>query len=265
MNEEALEEHGTPEISTLPLATIDSQTPLVIDLPDGQKLVVGNLDPGTVIEVATWRGTGRPDSRTNRLMLGVSESEKEVPIYNKAGVKESIRYKDSKPKLREVSLKDEVESLASRSDSMRYTVSSSTTVGEQVQRRQGQSRRLSAKRIFKSVAIVVVIVLIFIGLIVPGKMRISHPQSGVASSMGSIKNSLIVFRQGIPGKVGEPVIVDVSDSKISPVVAVVSAVMGDNYLLATSAGQFQSSSRKIHGKVQFVIPYLGYFATLLGK
>jgi hypothetical protein len=83
--------------------------------------------------------------------------------------------------------------------------------------------------------------------------------------MGSIKNSLIVFRQGIPGKVGEPVIVDVSDLKISPVVAVVSAVQGDNYLLATSTEQFQSSSRKIHGKVQFVIPYLGYFATLLGK
>jgi Mg-chelatase subunit ChlI len=27
---------------------------------------------GSVIEVATWRGTGRPDSRTSRLMLGMS-------------------------------------------------------------------------------------------------------------------------------------------------------------------------------------------------
>ena len=73
MNEEVLKTLSDSDISTLPLATIDTQAPLVIDLPDGQKLVVGNLDPGTVIEVATWRGTGRPDSRTNRLMLGVSE------------------------------------------------------------------------------------------------------------------------------------------------------------------------------------------------
>jgi hypothetical protein len=52
-----------------------TESPLIIDLPDGQKIVVGNIPNGTVIEVATWRGTGRPDSRTNRMMLGVSSAE----------------------------------------------------------------------------------------------------------------------------------------------------------------------------------------------
>ena len=54
-------------LSRLPMPPSDS--PLVIDLPDGQKLVLGNMAAGSVIEVATWRGTGRPDSRTSRLML----------------------------------------------------------------------------------------------------------------------------------------------------------------------------------------------------
>jgi hypothetical protein len=62
-----------PEMTALPMASGDS--PLVIDLPDGQKLVVGNLAAGSVIEVATWRGTGRPDSRTSRLMLGMSSAQ----------------------------------------------------------------------------------------------------------------------------------------------------------------------------------------------
>lgn len=62
----------TPEVSSLPLKSDES--PLVIDLPDGQKLVVGKLANGSVIEVATWRGTGRPDSRTSRLMLGMSSA-----------------------------------------------------------------------------------------------------------------------------------------------------------------------------------------------
>ena len=63
-----------PVISSIPVPPSDSA--LVIDLPDGQKLLVGKIETGTVIEVATWRGTGRPDSRTNRLMLGMSnESE----------------------------------------------------------------------------------------------------------------------------------------------------------------------------------------------
>jgi hypothetical protein len=57
-------------LSSIPVPPADSA--LVIDLPEGQKLVLGKMEDGTVIEVATWRGTGRPDSRTNRLMLGVS-------------------------------------------------------------------------------------------------------------------------------------------------------------------------------------------------
>jgi hypothetical protein len=61
-----------PEVSKLPMK--QDESPLVIDLPDGQKLVVGRMENGSVIEVATWRGTGRPDSRTSRLMLGMSSS-----------------------------------------------------------------------------------------------------------------------------------------------------------------------------------------------
>lgn len=67
-----------PKVTQIPLPISDSA--LVIDLPDGQKLVVGRMNHGTVIEVATWRGTGRPDSRTNRMMLGMSNTEIEAQI-----------------------------------------------------------------------------------------------------------------------------------------------------------------------------------------
>jgi hypothetical protein len=70
------ESKSTPVVSKIPLPV--SQTPLVIDLPDGQKLVIGEMTPGAVIEVATWRGTGRPDSRTSRLMLGMSSGQSEL-------------------------------------------------------------------------------------------------------------------------------------------------------------------------------------------
>jgi hypothetical protein len=64
--------------SELPLVSRDETPPLLLDLPDGQQLVVGKLPDGIVIEIATWRGTGRPDSRTNRMMLGVSYDDEEV-------------------------------------------------------------------------------------------------------------------------------------------------------------------------------------------
>jgi hypothetical protein len=66
------EDSKEAKVSSIPIPTSDN--PMVIDLPDGQKIVLGKLSPGSVIEVATWRGTGRPDSRTNRFMLGVSDS-----------------------------------------------------------------------------------------------------------------------------------------------------------------------------------------------
>ncbi len=65
-----------PIVSRVPLPISDSA--LVIDLPDGQKLVIGKMSQGTVIEVATWRGVGRPDSRTNRMMFGMSTAEIEA-------------------------------------------------------------------------------------------------------------------------------------------------------------------------------------------
>ena len=85
-----------PIVTSLPLPSSDSV--LVIDLPDGQKLLVGKMEHGTVIEVATWRGTGRPDSRTNRLMLGMSNgdadqiSEKSAQEAQEVVDKRSIQY-----------------------------------------------------------------------------------------------------------------------------------------------------------------------------
>jgi hypothetical protein len=77
-----------PTISNIPIAVSDN--PMVIDLPDGQKIVLGKLNPGAVIEVATWRGTGRPDSRTNRFMLGISDSTS-TPSPEAAGQSQSTK------------------------------------------------------------------------------------------------------------------------------------------------------------------------------
>ena len=77
-----------PVVTSLPLPSSDSV--LVIDLPDGQKLLVGKMTAGSVIEVATWRGTGRPDSRTNRLMLGMSNGEVEGTSENGAEATQTV-------------------------------------------------------------------------------------------------------------------------------------------------------------------------------
>ena len=88
------EPSNEPIISSIPVPPSDSA--LVIDLPDGQKLLVGKIETGTVIEVATWRGTGRPDSRTNRLMLGMSSESEAKQATEAANQPKQISSKDLK-------------------------------------------------------------------------------------------------------------------------------------------------------------------------
>ena len=83
-----------PVVSKIPMPPSDSA--LVIDLPDGQKLVIGKMEHGTVIEVATWRGTGRPDSRTNRMMLGMTNAELEATIEAAAATESAEKAKEVK-------------------------------------------------------------------------------------------------------------------------------------------------------------------------
>jgi len=265
MNRDELSQPEVLETSKLPLATIGSQAPLVIDLPDGQKLVVGNLDPGTVIEIATWRGTGRPDSRTNRLMLGVSASEEEIPVTGKDKSRDSDGVEVSKLALAPLDQVTEGEAIHANKNSMQYSVSTSNTVSEQINRTGSLKKRLKFGILGKFAVAALLCFIILLGLIGPGNLRIAHPASGVSSSLGSAKDSLFIVQANSMGKVGEPVIVNIPGEKESPVLAIVSAIDGDNYLLATNTNQFQSKTGMIHGKVLFVVPFLGAIAHLFGK
>ena len=46
--------------------------PFVVDLPDGKKLYVADLEEGMALEVATWRGVGEPDSRVARMIVAAT-------------------------------------------------------------------------------------------------------------------------------------------------------------------------------------------------
>jgi len=61
-------------------------------------LVIGKMGQGTVIEVATWRGVGRPDSRTSRMMFGMSSAE--IDVENPDGEVDSSPNFSESPVLR---------------------------------------------------------------------------------------------------------------------------------------------------------------------
>lgn len=98
-------DNAEAKVSKLPVELNDA--PLVIDLPDGQKIILGKMQNGAVIEVATWHGTGRPDSRTNRFMIGMTSGDSISPNQSNPNSSEvspskKMRSIDAKVALRKV-------------------------------------------------------------------------------------------------------------------------------------------------------------------
>lgn len=237
------------EAEDFSLVNDNSQPPLVVDLPDGQKLVVGNLESGTVIEVATWRGTGRPDSRTNRMMIGLSSedqaqkeiSAKSVPsIQNNSQSNEKIRtginYAD-------VNASQSREVVAVNDDNQKKNKS-------------------TIKTILKTSILLLILSSLLYLAIVPFGLRIIHPQSGAKTALGNSNTSLVVVKKEESYAIGSKVISKISIPNLSPSMAVVSAAGSGNYLLSTNKGYFQVVKKDIKGKVLVVLPFLGYIANL---
>jgi hypothetical protein len=257
----------------LPLTTRDSQPPLVVDLPDGQKLVVGDLDPGTVIEIATWRGTGRPDSRTNRFMLGVSTNEDEgipskrslsnrpeigAPVTNIETVPSGVTQETSE--ITESSTCNQIATGVIYSNVFPGARNNQLSTTKNINR----SSTILTRVAIWSGSISAVAALAFV-LIVPVGLKFAHPASGATSAIGAVSNSLVVVKQDENLTVGKSVVVDLTGNKPSPVVAIVAAVSNEAILLSTDTGYVQVRKEQLHGKVVAVLPFLGQIANLFSR
>lgn len=207
------------EAENLPALIEEDKASVVVDLPDGQKLLLGSLPPGVVIEVATWRGTGRPDSRTQRLLLGMSGTQKE---------------KAESPKI----------------DDEQLDSSSETDTENRVTPEKFWFRR----RVKIAVSIMAVILL---GQAVFGVMQVSfvHPKTGLSAGLGDAKSAVVAIQPITEISVGDFVIVSNEESEL--VLGAVTSISSTWLLVTTGNGFLQIETDKVDGKVLFVVPFVG--------
>jgi hypothetical protein len=196
------------------------KSPLVIDLPDGQKLLVGELPAGSVVEIATWRGTGRPDSRTTRLLLGVTNDEKtdSVTTVNETGTTH----------------------IDVRSRSER-------------RKNQKSNFRIKLNRL-------VIPALLIAGLIFAfnaSPLSLVHPTVGSSAGFGSADSSLVVAGPISTVKKDQLIVANFGDAGDQVILGRVNSVAGKDVLLQTDAGFAQVNTDSVIGKVLIVIPFLG--------
>ena len=61
-----------------------------VELPEGHHVTIGELTPGTIVEVATWNGTGKPDESTKRFLIsadGTGLTRRVAPEQNQVAEK----------------------------------------------------------------------------------------------------------------------------------------------------------------------------------
>ena len=247
----------------LPLTAAHENPPLVVDLPEGQKLVVGNLDPGTVIEVATWRGTGRPDSRTNRLMLGVSTNEDEdLPRSRSLPPVESVRQipapveEYSKPSTQQ----------PERTGIIYSNLNPTRDAGQlaKVENKEKKSTNVLKRVLVASGSVSTVAVVAFVLFGVVG-LQFAHPGAGIGTSMGAANTSVVLIKPDAEIVVGKSVLTDIPSSNENPTVAVVAAVNEKAILIATDTGYAQVRPELVRGNVVMLLPFLGAVANLVGN
>ena len=246
----------------LPLAAAHENPPLVVDLPEGQKLVVGNLDPGTVIEVATWRGTGRPDSRTNRLMLGVSTNEDEnMPRSRSLPPVESVRQIPAPAEQYSQPAAQQPE----RTGIIYSNLNPTRDAGQlaKVENKEKKTRNILKRVLITSGSVSTVAVIAFVLFVVMG-LQFAHPGAGVSSSMGAANTSIILIKPDAEFVVGKSVLADLPNTNENPTVAIVAAIDDKAVLLATETGYSQVRPELVRGNVVMLLPFIGAIANLVG-
>jgi hypothetical protein len=253
------------DTTELPLANRDEQPPLVVDLPEGQKLVVGKLEEGTVIEVASWKGTGRPDSRTSRLMLGITRDEPDPEIeevkrkFLKGNKKSRSALDDEPVQMQSVSLQAGA-SRVQTGVNFEYVTPSSTKTLERVEaKRKRKANRFKSFLIRNRAEGIFLMLVIALGVATTtlGGISVIHPKSGVKISMGSVKDSLVAIKRGSKFSVGDQIIVSV-ENQPSPELVVVQGIASQSILTSVAGKYVAVKPNQVQGRVVAVFPYFGW-------
>jgi hypothetical protein len=229
-----------------PLNSKDKASEIEITLPEGQKLTIRSLEPGSVVEVASWRGAGKPDDSAIRMLFGAAANEPETnPIDEEppSTKLERVRRRRNTP----------------------ITESVSDETAEQIITRQQKKlerimiEKRNSRKVLRRAVVTIASVLAFAGVItalnVSGIAEFHRPDSGITTGLGPASSSIAVVNNSVDIVSSSTVLITRGDESVLAGVAEV----GDGSLVVfDETGQFTVARDDVQGRVLFVLPFLGY-------
>lgn len=270
---------------------------LTIDLPHNQKLTIGQLKPDTIVEIATWKGSGAPDENSVRMLIGASlQNGAEMAAENEAAAAAVVAEAVSEvieavtPIVPEIA--PEVQTQAESTIQLESPVISTPALGgpstpnawemiQKLERERAQTtqtefqkelgrkemRKMTERksirfRLFATLGSVTSIVLILAGLNIAGFLAFDHPQVGPELPFGSATNSLVAIVPDTPANIGDFAMATIDGVRN---LVRVDSVGSGSYTVSTMAGSQVIPADQLDGKMSFLIPFVGFFWTLVGQ
>ncbi len=226
-----------------------------VELPEGHQLVIGELPPGTVVEVATWQGTGRPDDTTNRFLLSASGSGLQRRTRNFEGLTTPPAIERTEQREITSSAKTNSISRGSAASESGYLGMRTFGVDGSHQTTQPGSPLKTFGRITFGVISVIAISSMALSLL---GFSVVVPERGARTAFGPSTASLVIFKKSPLVEIG------------TPTVAVIQVEGQERFLfgpsnsfdettiqIETTAGQELVPASAVAGRAFLAIPGLG--------
>jgi len=226
-----------------------------LELPEGHQLVLGELAPGTIVEVATWQGTGRPDETTNRFLLSASgnglQRRERILQENPVPAIENNSPQSSAPSVDPV-VKPSVGSVGAAGT---YLGMKTFGVNSQpVEAPQKNRWRPFARSLFSVVAVIAIITMVLSLLGISAVV----PLRGGKTALGPSTIALVVYKKTPSVSIGNPTVAMINvDGQTKYLFGPSNNFDANTLQIETTAGQELVPSDAIVGRAFLVIPAIG--------
>jgi hypothetical protein len=224
-----------------------------VELPEGHHVTIGELTPGTIVEVATWNGTGKPDESTKRFLIsadgtGLSRRVVQEPSQVSESVKPEIT--------NQIYVPSAISSSQPISDPIYGFAPAENIVQQKSIERESDNSPLIEKSLATAKFVglsVLIFAIIFSGLKFAG-IGATVPTVGSKSFFGSSTNSIVFYKKTSDVKAGTPVI---AKDNNAIVFGNYGGDIGNLSLFTINDAQFSVPKETLAGRGILLIPYIG--------
>ena len=225
-----------------------------VELPEGHQLVLGELPPGTVVEVATWQGTGRPDESTNRFLLSASGSG--LQRRQRSGQPETREV--NPPSTRAISApgKNSSESIGSIGAGASYL--GMQAFGVDAPHSPTKKERHFWKKLGQGIFVLTSTIAITTLILLQLGISAVVPTRGANTALGPSTNALVIYKKTPSVSIGAPTVATGKVlGKTGYIFGPSNTFNKDTFIIETTAGQELVNSRNVIGRAFLAIPLLG--------